>query len=34
MRFDGGRWSILDDAGEVDKSGERHKIVSASKERS
>jgi hypothetical protein len=34
MRFDGGRQSILGDADEVHKSGERRKIVSASKERS
>jgi hypothetical protein len=32
MRFDGGRWSILGDAGEVRKSDERRKIVSALKE--
>lgn len=31
MRFDNGRWSILGDADEVRKSGERRKIVSALK---
>lgn len=32
MRFDGGQWSILGDADEVRKSGERRKIVAALKE--
>jgi AAA domain len=32
MRFDGGRWSVLGDADEVRKSGERRRIITALKE--
>ena len=34
MKFDGGRWSILGDADEVQKSNERRKIITALKESS
>jgi hypothetical protein len=32
MRFDGGQWSILGDAGEVQKSDERRKIIAVLKD--